>query len=60
MKIVKKIYIDFKENFYISNLTKNNLIRIKDEEPFYVNFLFFFICTILTMALPYEIILNNI
>ena len=56
----KDINIDFKENFYISNLTKNNLIRIKDEEPFYVNFFFFFICTILTMALPYEIILNNI
>ena len=52
--------IDFHENFYISNLSRNNLIRIKDEEPFYVNYFFFFLCTIFTMALPYEIMLDNI
>ena len=52
--------IDFQENFYITNLSRNNLIRIKDEEPFYVNYFFFFLCTILTMALPYEIMLDNI
>ena len=52
--------IDFHENFYISNLSRNNLIRIKDEEPFYVNYFFFFLCTIFTMALPYEIKLDNI
>ena len=50
----------FRENFYISNLSKNNLIRIKDEEPYYINYCFFFLCTLLTMALPYEIKLSNI
>ena len=52
--------MDFGENFYISNLSKNNLITIKNEEPYYVNFFCFLICTLLTMALPYEIMLNNI
>ena len=52
--------IDFNENFYIQNLSKNNLIRIKDEEPFYVNYFFFILSIIFTMALPYEIILDNI
>ena len=56
----KDAKFDFKENFYISNLSKNNLIRIKDEEPFYVNFFFFFLCTIFTFALPYEIMLDII
>ncbi len=51
---------DFNEKFYINNLSKNNLIRIKDEEPFYINFFFFLICTLFTMALPYEILLDNI
>jgi hypothetical protein len=50
----------FRENFYISNLSKNNLIRIKEEEPFYINYCFFFLCVLLTMALPYELKLNNI
>ena len=52
--------IDFSENFYITNLSKNNLIKIKEEEPFYINYFFFFLCTIFTMALPYEIMLDNV
>ena len=52
--------MDFRENFYISNLSKNNLIKIKDEEPFYINYFWFLICTLLTMSLPYEIIFNRI
>ena len=56
----KDMKMDFRENFYIHNLSRNNLIKIKDEEPFYFNFFFFFLCTILTMALPYEIMLDNI
>ena len=56
----KDMKMDFRENFYIHNLSRNNLIKIKDEEPFYFNFFFFFLCTIFTMALPYEIMLDNI
>ena len=52
--------MDFRENFSIRNLSKNNLIKIKDEEPYYVNYFYFLICTLLTMALPYEIMLNSI
>lgn len=52
--------IEFRENFYIQNLARNNLIKIKDEEPFYINYFFFFLCTIFTMALPYEVLLDNI
>ena len=52
--------MDFKENFYIDNLSKNNLIKIKNEEPYYINYFCFLICTLLTLALPYEIMLNNI
>ena len=52
--------MDFRENFYISNLSKNNLIKIKDEEPFYINYFWFLISTLLTMSLPYEIIFNRI
>ena len=52
--------IDFSEYFYITNLSKNNLIKIKEEEPFYINYFFFFLCTIFTMALPYEIMLDNV
>ena len=57
---IKDQKYEIKENFYIANLSKNNLIRIKDEEPFYANFFFFFLSTIFTVALPYEIMLDNI
>ena len=33
--------MDFKENFYIDNLSKNNLIKIKNEEPYYINYFCF-------------------
>lgn len=52
--------MDIKEESYIPNLTKNNLIKIKDKEPFYINFFYFFICVILTMGVPYQIIFDNI
>lgn len=52
--------MDFHENFSIPNLSKNNLIKIQDNEPFYVNFFFFFLCVILTMGVPYEMLLDNI
>ena len=52
--------IDIREEFYIPNLSKNNLIKIKEEEPFYVNFISFFFCTILTFGLPYELLLDKI
>lgn len=52
--------MDFKEDFYITNLSRNNLICIKDEEPFYYNFFYFFISTLLTMALIYEYKLDSI
>ena len=52
--------IDFKEQFFIPNLSKVNLIKIKDTEPFYVNGFFFFLCVILTMGVPYELLLDNI
>ena len=57
---IKDQEYEIKENFYIANLSKNNLIRIKDEEPFYINYFYFFLCTIFTMALPYEVNLDKI
>ena len=52
--------MDFHEDFSIPNLSKTNLIKIRDNEPFYVNFLFFFLCVILTMGIPYELLLDQI
>ena len=52
--------MDFHEEFTIPNLSKTNLIKIRDYEPFYVNFLFFFLSVILTMGVPYEILLDQI
>ena len=52
--------MDFKEEINIPNLSKSNLIKIKDEEPFYVNFFIFLICVLLTMGVPYEIFFDNI
>ena len=51
---------DFHEVFTIPNMSKINLIKIQENEPFYVNFLFFFICVILTLGVPYEILLDSI
>ena len=52
--------MDFHEEFTIPNLSKTNLIKIRDNEPFYVNFLFFFLSVILTMGVPYEMLLDQI
>lgn len=52
--------MDFREDINIPNLSKVNLIKIKDEEPFYVNFFIFFLCVLLTMGVPYELLLDNI
>ena len=53
--------MDFHEDFCIPNLSTINLIKIKyDEEPFYVNFLIFLLCVILTMGIPYQLLLDNI
>lgn len=52
--------MDYHEYFSVPNLSKNNLIKIQDEEPFYVNFLIFFLCVIVTMGVPYELILDSI
>ena len=52
--------MDFREDFCIPNLSKINLIKIKDDEPFYVNFLIFLLCVIFTMGIPYQLLLDNI
>ena len=52
--------MDFKEEINIPNLSRTNLIKIKDEEPFYANFLIFLICVIFTMGVPFEIMFVNI
>ena len=52
--------MDFRENFSVPNLSRNNLIKIQDKEPFYVNFFIFFICVIFTMGVPYEVVLDSI
>ena len=52
--------MDFHEDFSIPNLSKTNLIKIRDNEPFYVNFLFFFLSVILTIGIPYELLLDKI
>lgn len=52
--------MDFHEDFSIPNLSKNNLIKIQENEPFYVNFFIFFICVILTMGVPYSLLLDSI
>ena len=52
--------MDFKEEINIPNLSRTNLIKIKDEEPFYANILIFLICVIFTMGVPFEIMFDNI
>lgn len=56
----KDQYFDFKEEFSIPNLSKINLIKIKQDEPFYVNGFIFFLCVIFTIGVPYELLLDNI
>ena len=52
--------MDFSDTYYVPNLSYNNLIKISNDEPPYVNFFTFFLSVIFTFALPYEIMLDNI
>ena len=52
--------MDFREDFCIPNMSKINLIKIKETEPIYVNFFIFCLCVVFTMGLPYELLLDNI
>lgn len=56
----RDIYFDFKESRYIPGLTRNNLIKLVNSEPWYVNFFCFFIITLLTFAEIYTIIFNSL
>ena len=42
--------MDYKENFYVPNLKKNNLISLRDEEPGYINFFVFLLFVLIGMG----------
>lgn len=56
----KDLYFDFKESRYIPGLTRKNLIKLVNTEPWYVNFGVFFIVTLLTFSEIYTIIFNSL
>ena len=43
-------YLDFSETKEIPGMKHHNLIKLVEKEPFIINYLFFFISTILTVA----------
>ena len=52
-------YMNFNETRTIPGLTHFNLIKLGNDEPFYLNYFFFLIFTILTFAELYKILFNS-
>ena len=53
-------YMDFIEIRRVPGLIHFNLIKLHDDEPFYANYFFFMLFTILTLADFYKILFNSI
>ena len=52
--------MDFKENFYVPNLHKNNLISLRNEEPAYINFFVFLLFVLIGIGEVFQYYLDNL
>lgn len=54
----KDVYFEFREKKFIPDLIHHNLVKLRENEPFLLNYFFFILATLLTLSELYKLYFN--